>query len=154
MASGPLLALLLASSALLGLVLGVALTAGYAVTYAGYEHTHWRLHHRPPRGPWGRFLRRHHFAHHFHDATGNHGVTSPLWDLLFGTYRPVSSVRVPARYVMPWLLEAGTGRPDPRFAGEYRILEPKRRRGSREGKAASVHVASAAGVSPRVRVGT
>lgn len=127
MAAGPLAMLLVASSLLLGITLGAAFTFGYGFTYVAYEFTHSRLHTHPPRGPWGRLLRRHHFGHHFHDASGNHGVTSPIWDLVFGTYRPVERVRVPARYVMPWLLEGDSGVASPRYASEYQIMPSRKR---------------------------
>jgi sterol desaturase/sphingolipid hydroxylase (fatty acid hydroxylase superfamily) len=78
---------------------------GWAAGYAAYEQFHWREHHRPPLGRWERAARRRHFAHHFMSARANFGVTTALWDRVFGTAAPVVRVRVPAHLGMPWLLD-------------------------------------------------
>jgi len=39
-----------------------------------------------PRSPWVAEMKKRHMAHHFHDESGNFGITSFLWDRLFGTY--------------------------------------------------------------------
>jgi sterol desaturase/sphingolipid hydroxylase (fatty acid hydroxylase superfamily) len=39
-----------------------------------------------PKSKWLAEIKRRHMAHHFHDETGNFGITSFLWDKLFGTY--------------------------------------------------------------------
>lgn len=36
----------------------------------------------------------------------NHGVTSPLWDMVFRTHEKVDVVKVPRRHVPPWLLDS------------------------------------------------
>ncbi len=77
------------------------------------EHTHAGF------GWYGRWSRRHHFAHHYSDARFNHGVTTPLWDLVFRTYRPVHTIRVPAKFVMPWLKDPATGQVRPEFAQTF-----------------------------------
>ena len=86
---------------------------GYVVGFVGfyltYEVLHRREHVSEGVGPYGRWARRHHFAHHFVDARFNHGVTSPLWDLVFGTYRPVDHIAVPRRLAMRWLVDPLTG---------------------------------------------
>ena len=128
MAILPLLVIGSLGSLLVNPVIGVSFALGFGLTYAAYEYTHWRLHARAPRGPWGRLLRRHHFAHHFHDAKSNHGVTSPFWDLLFGSYVKVAHVRVPARHTMIWLADPETGRVHEDHEAEYTILQ---RRSSR-----------------------
>ncbi len=88
---------------------GVAFAVGLIGFYVAYEVLHRREHTHRGFGPYGRWARRHHFAHHFADARYNHGVTSPLWDVVFGTYRPVERIRVPRRLCMAWLLDPGTG---------------------------------------------
>jgi len=60
-------------------------------------------------GLHGRWARRHHFYHHFDDARFNHGVTSPLWDLLMGTYRTAEVITIPPRLMMPWLGDPEVG---------------------------------------------
>lgn len=83
---------------------GCGLVAGWLV----YERLHRRLHTHPPRSAYGRWARRHHFHHHFADPRRNHGVTSPVWDLVFGTWSPVERVIVPTRQAhhLPWLCGA------------------------------------------------
>ena len=56
-------------------------------------------------GRYGRWARRHHFHHHFVDPKTNHGVTTPLWDLVFRTYRTPEVIPVPAKLCMRWLLD-------------------------------------------------
>lgn len=94
---------------------------GWAAGYAAYEQFHWREHHRPPLGSWERAARRRHFAHHFDSARANYGVTTAVWDRVFGTYRPPGVVGVPARHAMSWLVdEHGSVRPAHR--PDYRLV--------------------------------
>jgi 4-hydroxysphinganine ceramide fatty acyl 2-hydroxylase len=82
-----------------------AFTVGFALGYAWYEYLHWSLHVNPPRHSYGRWARRHHFHHHFENPKMNHGVTTPLWDVVFGTYEAPATIRVPKKIVMPWLID-------------------------------------------------
>lgn len=93
----------------LGVTLGLAYLAGLMGFYATYEVLHRREHTCAGFGAYGRWARGHHFAHHYSDARYNHGVTSPLWDVVFRTYRPVQTIRVPRKFVMPWLKDPHTG---------------------------------------------
>ena len=53
------------------------------------EFVHFACHQLPMTSRIGRVLRRHHAIHHHRDETVNFGVTSPLWDHVFGTlWRP------------------------------------------------------------------
>ncbi|MBA3547474.1 MAG: sterol desaturase family protein [Nannocystis sp.] len=79
--------LLLAASSLAGAGARWALLAGSMLGYLAYEAAHWHIHHARPRGPLGRALHRHHLRHHFGDAGHNFGISSPLWDLVFCTWR-------------------------------------------------------------------
>ena len=63
-----------------------ALGVGWVVGYGFYDLQHYRAHRRAPRTRYQRWLRRHHFHHHFGHPMANHGVTWPLWDHVFGTY--------------------------------------------------------------------
>lgn len=107
---------------------GAVFVTGFALTYAGYELVHRRLHTHGPRGPVGRFLRRHHFAHHFNGPQTNHGVTSPVWDFLFRTYRDPGVIRVPEKHAMEWLVDPATGDARAEYARDYVIHHPARRR--------------------------
>jgi sterol desaturase/sphingolipid hydroxylase (fatty acid hydroxylase superfamily) len=57
------------------------LTAGFAV----YEAVHYRLHFTPAASRFEERLRTRHLAHHLAMDDQCLGVTSPLWDLMFGT---------------------------------------------------------------------
>ncbi|TBR18937.1 hypothetical protein EPO15_14815 [bacterium] len=104
---------------LAGFAPALSFAAGFVVVYHSYEALHQRLHTHPPKGPVGRFLRRHHMTHHFVAPTKNHGVTFPLWDLAFGSYRKAPErIVIPARHAPRWLFgPAGGVRPE--FAGDY-----------------------------------
>ena len=67
----------------------------------------------------------HHFYHHFHDASVNHGVTTAFWDTLFRTNQPVQRVHVPKKWAMPWLVDKETGEIHPEFQDDY-VLTDKR----------------------------
>lgn len=106
---------------LVGAATGLAFTAGFIGMYVLYEVLHRRAHTRPPRGAYGRWRRRNHFAHHFADPGRALGVTTPVWDLVFGTTLPVERVRVPRRLAMPWLVDAD-GEIRPTHAGDYELV--------------------------------
>lgn len=111
--------LVLPATALGGVGPGLAFLAGLMGCYATYEVLHRREHTHAGIGAYGRWARRHHFAHHYSDARFNHGVTTPLWDLVFRTYRPVQTVRVPQKFVMPWLKDPRTGAVRADYAGTF-----------------------------------
>jgi len=116
-------ALLAPTAAIAGWGAGLAWVGGFLGTYLAYEVVHRRQHTHPGFGPYGRWLRRHHFHHHFTDPRANHGVTTPLWDWVFGTFRPAGFLRVPARLQMPWLVDPATGRVRAAHAAHYEIVD-------------------------------
>jgi dihydroceramide fatty acyl 2-hydroxylase len=65
------------------------LLIGLIAGYFCYEWLHFQAHHRRPRLPLFRYLRKYHLLHHYRTPGLRFGVTSPLFDLLFGTFRPV-----------------------------------------------------------------
>jgi len=103
-----------------GTLPGLCFTVGFIGAYGLYEVLHRRAHTHGPGGPYGRWLRRHHFAHHFTDPGCNHGVTTPLWDGVFGTALPPIRVSVPPQLAMRWLLDAD-GEMRPVFARDYEL---------------------------------
>ncbi len=107
--------------AIAGRAVGGAYVAGLIAFYGVYEWLHRREHTHPGSGPYGRWARRHHFHHHFVDARTNHGVTSPVWDLVFGTYQRPAKIRVPAKLCMAWLLDPSTGDIRAEHAGTYEL---------------------------------
>jgi sterol desaturase/sphingolipid hydroxylase (fatty acid hydroxylase superfamily) len=71
-----------------------ALAAGLLTT-AAYEFCHCIQHLAyTPKHPLLVKMKQRHMAHHFHDETGNFGITNFFWDRLFGTsYEKVSQRR-------------------------------------------------------------
>jgi sterol desaturase/sphingolipid hydroxylase (fatty acid hydroxylase superfamily) len=100
---------------------GGAYVAGLIGFYVTYEVLHRREHTHAGFTAYGRWARRHHFAHHYADTRFNHGVTTPLWDIVFGTWRPVETVRVPSRFLMPWLKDPATGAVKPEFSDTFYV---------------------------------
>lgn len=106
----------------LGWPAGVGMFIGLFGGLALYEFVHMNMHNRltPPRTRYGRWVSQLHLHHHFVDATTNHGITSPLWDFLLGTYRKPGVVRVPDKAgVSPRWILADCG--DPRLAGRFAV---------------------------------
>jgi sterol desaturase/sphingolipid hydroxylase (fatty acid hydroxylase superfamily) len=104
-----------------GPAIGAAFTGGFIAMYLAYEVLHRRCHTHPPRGAYGRWRRRNHFAHHFADPHRAHGVTTPIWDHVFGTTLGVDRIRVPRRLAMRWLVD-GEGRLRAPFAPDYELV--------------------------------
>lgn len=103
-------AVLLAPAVLaLGVAAGAAFVTGLIGFYGVYEALHRLEHVTGGLGPYGRWARRHHFTHHFVDARKNHGVTTPLWDFVFGTYQRPARIVVPRKLCMAWLKDPATG---------------------------------------------
>jgi len=117
-----------ASIWLLGTVLGVVFTASFIASYLFYEQLHLHAHKYPPTGAYSRWVRKHHFAHHFNNPKHNHGVTTFIWDWVFGTLKPVSVVRVPERMAMVWLCDSETGEVNAEYANDYRLMRPHQKR--------------------------
>jgi sterol desaturase/sphingolipid hydroxylase (fatty acid hydroxylase superfamily) len=101
-----------------GPTIGIGVAVGWTIGYLFYEMMHWRAHARPPRGRYDLWLRRHHFHHHFGHPMANHGVTTSLWDHVYGTFERPDRIRVPRRLAMGWLVEqSGAVRED--FRTDY-----------------------------------
>ncbi len=58
---------------------------GFVVGYLMYDGTHYAIHHFKQRTRVGKWIKRHHMLHHHLDHDGGFGVSSPLWDIVFGT---------------------------------------------------------------------
>lgn len=109
-----------------GLAPGAVFAATLMLTYAGYEWLHQRAHTHAPQNRYGAWVRRHHFWHHFGDPTRNHGVTTPIWDLVFRTYSAPGTIRVPQKRAMPWLCDPTTGQIHPPYRHAYTLRAPHR----------------------------
>ena len=80
-----LIAIVLPSLAILGFDLGTAVTGGMVTGYLWYVFTHHATHHwRPRKGSYLYRARLRHARHH-HSRAGNFGVTTDVWDRVFGT---------------------------------------------------------------------
>jgi dihydroceramide fatty acyl 2-hydroxylase len=64
---------------------GVILLTGIVTGFIGYEVLHYRLHFQVPASSVERYLRLRHLFHHERQPNQCFGVTSPFWDLAFGT---------------------------------------------------------------------
>jgi sterol desaturase/sphingolipid hydroxylase (fatty acid hydroxylase superfamily) len=63
-----------------------ACMAGLLGGYLAYTITHYAIHHWGSSGyRWAKSLKRHHGLHHHQNGNINFGVTSRLWDRIFGT---------------------------------------------------------------------
>jgi dihydroceramide fatty acyl 2-hydroxylase len=82
----PLAALFFGAFALIfGTPAAYPIFAGLLVGYLVYDYTHYYVHHFVPRSALGKRLREQHMRHHFQDHRFGYGVSSPLWDVVFGT---------------------------------------------------------------------
>jgi len=60
--------------------------AGFLLGYLAYDMTHYSIHHmRAPRNEYLKRLWKHHMDHHYRDTNKAYGVSSALWDHVFGT---------------------------------------------------------------------
>ena len=59
--------------------------AFFIVGYLIYDYIHYATHHFPMKNPVAKYLRRYHLKHHYSGERGRYGVSSPLWDIVFGT---------------------------------------------------------------------
>lgn len=97
----------LSSSLIMGLPIGVAywllawaatgswvaaswLFIGLAAGFFSYKWVHFQCHHRRSRLRVLRYLRHYHLLHHYKTTELRFGVTSPLFDLVFRTFRAPS----------------------------------------------------------------
>lgn len=67
------------AGAAFGVFCGILLTSNYEFFHL-YQHVPYQ-----PKSAWLRRLKKRHLAHHFHNETGNFGITTDVWDHVFGT---------------------------------------------------------------------
>ncbi len=90
---------------------GWAVHGGYVAGYVYYDLMHFYLHHGRPRSARLKQLRRHHLVHHFKTPNQRFGVSTRLWDIVFGTTGEGSAPSIsPERHVTS----------DPDAAGQFR----------------------------------
>lgn len=62
--------------------------AGFLFGYLFYDVVHYATHHFSMKGGVWLFLKKYHMRHHYDDDHVGYGVSSPLWDYVFGTRAP------------------------------------------------------------------
>jgi len=70
---------------LLGTGNAMPFTAGFLTGYLFYDMTHYAVHHFPIKSKVFGRLREMHMRHHYQDPDNGFGVSTPLWDHVFGT---------------------------------------------------------------------
>jgi dihydroceramide fatty acyl 2-hydroxylase len=61
------------------------LFVGFGLGYLAYDGTHFAVHHFRMGSRLGRWMKRYHMIHHHTGIAARWGVSSPLWDWVFGT---------------------------------------------------------------------
>jgi len=73
---------------ILGPAYNLPFFGGFIMGYIFYDEIHYATHHAPMKfGLWQK-MKHHHVLHHYHDPGRGYGVSSPLWDYVFGTMDP------------------------------------------------------------------
>jgi sterol desaturase/sphingolipid hydroxylase (fatty acid hydroxylase superfamily) len=61
--------------------------AGFIAGYLVYDYIHFATHHFMFKSKWFKTLKENHMKHHYMAKPGKWGVSSPLWDMVFGTFK-------------------------------------------------------------------
>ncbi|HSO39934.1 MAG TPA: sterol desaturase family protein [Labilithrix sp.] len=67
--------------------------AGFLLGYVSYDSLHYVVHHTKKTTGVTGWMRRYHLLHHHDHAPARYGVSSPLWDLILGTFRDARRAR-------------------------------------------------------------
>jgi len=59
--------------------------AGFILGYLFYDITHYAIHHFNMHSKFWLAIKNHHMLHHYQDEYKGYGVSTPFWDLIFGT---------------------------------------------------------------------
>jgi len=57
----------------------------FIIGYLCYDYIHFYVHFFNPKTRFGKFLKNSHMQHHYVSPSSRWGVSSPLWDYVFGT---------------------------------------------------------------------
>jgi dihydroceramide fatty acyl 2-hydroxylase len=71
--------------AMFGIAPGVIFYGGIVTGFAAYEYVHYRIHFARPASAIEARLRARHLAHHMGEPDAIFGVTTRIWDVVFGT---------------------------------------------------------------------
>lgn len=61
--------------------------AGFISGYLVYDYVHFATHHFTPRTQWGKKTKENHMKHHFIPKGAKWGVSTSVWDHVFGTFK-------------------------------------------------------------------
>ena len=73
---------------ILGAELASAIFPGFVAGYLTYDMTHYVVHHANWKNQYFQNLKKHHILHHFKYPDQGYGVSSTLWDKVFGSTYP------------------------------------------------------------------
>ena len=73
---------------LIGDVSVIPFFAGFLTGYLFYDMTHYAIHHFNMHSKFWLALKNHHIKHHFQNSNKGYGVSSSLWDIIFGSTFP------------------------------------------------------------------
>lgn len=57
----------------------------FLIGYLFYDESHYAIHHFNFKGKIWKKIKQHHMLHHYADPAKGYGVSSPLWDKIFGS---------------------------------------------------------------------
>lgn len=72
-----------------------ALFAGFISGYLVYDTVHYAVHHFSLRNPVLLYLKKLHFRHHYGDSAMDFGVSTPAWDVVWGTLSRAKEIEPP-----------------------------------------------------------
>jgi sterol desaturase/sphingolipid hydroxylase (fatty acid hydroxylase superfamily) len=81
----PTAVVLIVLSAIFGIAPAMIFLFGIVAGFAVYEWLHYRMHFALPSNAVEARLRARHLAHHLREPDAIFGVTTPIWDIVFGT---------------------------------------------------------------------
>ena len=58
---------------------------GFLIGYLIYDISHYAIHHFNFKGGMWKRIKQHHMLHHYQDPSKGYGVSSPIWDKVFGS---------------------------------------------------------------------
>jgi 4-hydroxysphinganine ceramide fatty acyl 2-hydroxylase len=58
---------------------------GFLIGYLVYDISHYAIHHFNFKGGMWKRIKQHHMLHHYQDPSKGYGVSSPVWDKVFGS---------------------------------------------------------------------
>ena len=117
----PLVILWTTTLVVFGLCSWTILLSGITSGFALYEFVHYHIHFHRSGNSVDRYLHARHLTHHRKGSDSYFGVTSPLWDLIFGT-EPSSYPAPPSMYPAPPSITPLTGRTNVRLLLSFHYL--------------------------------